>query len=59
MKEDSIFCCNVQDYYSQYEHDITLAGEFIRKVRNLDISDDEKAQIIARGLQALLGKERL
>lgn len=39
-----------------YKHDKSLKGEFIRCVLSADISEEEKANIIATGLSALLGE---
>lgn len=43
--------------YLKYEKDISLKGEFIRKVNSLDISDREKGKIIKMGIDAIVGKE--
>lgn len=43
--------------YFKYENDISLKGEFIRKVKNLSISDEEKSKIMIMGIRALIGKE--
>ena len=40
----------------EYKHDKSLKGEFIRCVLAAEISDEEKADIIATGLAALLGE---
>ena len=40
-----------------YEHDISLKGEFIRMVLASDRPQEEKEQIIRWGIQALLGQE--
>lgn len=41
-----------------YEHDVSLKGEFIRNVMaRTGISEDDKAEIIRYGLQALQGEE--
>ena len=40
-----------------YEHDISLKGEFIRMVLASDRPQEEKEQIIRCGIQALLGQE--
>ena len=40
-----------------YEHDASLKGEFIRLVMASDRSEEEKAQIICCGIQALRGEE--
>ena len=40
-----------------YEHDISLKGEFIRMVLASDKTEEEKEQIIRCGIQALLGQE--
>lgn len=43
--------------YSKYEKDISLKGEFIRKVKTLELSDIEKGKIIKMGIHAIVGKE--
>lgn len=43
--------------YLKYENDISLKGEFIKTVKNLDISNEEKGKIIMTGIRALMGKE--
>lgn len=46
--------------YDQYEHDLSLKGEFIRTVKQqTDLSEEEKASIIHYGIQALCGEEIL
>ena len=40
-----------------YEHDISLKGEFIRMVLASDKTEEEKERIIRFGIQALLGQE--
>ena len=40
-----------------YLHDISLKGEFVRRVLTSDLSDREKEEIIACGLRALTGEE--
>ena len=40
-----------------YEHDVSLKGEFIRMVLASDKTEEEKEQIIRCGIQALLGQE--
>lgn len=42
---------------SGYEYDQSLRGEFVRSVRaDLSISDEQKGEIIKRGLQILMGE---
>ena len=44
--------------YKKFENDISLKGEFIRMVKDDDtLSDDEKLEVIKRGLNALAGRE--
>lgn len=44
--------------YDKYKDDISLKGEFIRLVKNAsDIPENQKGDIISRGIQALIGKE--
>ena len=40
-----------------YEHDISLKGEFIRMVLASNKTEEEKERIIRFGIQALLGQE--
>ena len=40
-----------------YEHDVSLKGEFIRMVLASDKPEEEKERIIRYGIQALLGEE--
>ena len=40
-----------------YEHDVSLKGEFIRMVLASDKTEEEKERIIRFGIQALLGQE--
>jgi len=43
--------------YSRYEHDVSLKGEFVRKVQALELSKEEKSKIIMLGINAIVGKE--
>lgn len=44
--------------YGKYKDEVSLKGEFVRKVMAAnDLSEDEKNDIIALGLKALLGKD--
>lgn len=43
--------------YLQYEKDISLKGEFIRRVKSLDIPEKEKGKIIKIGIGALVNDE--
>ncbi len=43
--------------YSRYEHDVSLKGEFVRKVQALELSKEEKSKIIMMGINAIVGKE--
>ena len=42
---------------ADYEHDISLKGEFIRMVLASDKSAEDKEQMILWGIQALSGEE--
>lgn len=44
---------------SDYEHDISLKGEFIRQVMASDLPQEEKERILHFGLSALEGKEEI
>ena len=60
---DDFYFCKIKDKShlkiekENYEHDISLKGEFIRKVMASTLSDEEKEEIICAGIQALSGKE--
>ena len=42
----------------EFDHDISLKGEFVRKTRERrDLSEEEKDRVLACGLQALCGEE--
>lgn len=43
--------------YEAYEKDISLKGEFIRMVKLMEVSEEEKKQIILTGIKALAGRE--
>lgn len=43
--------------FEAYEKDISLKGEFIRTVKSLLISEEEKEKIILTGIKALAGRE--
>lgn len=62
--EDVFYAFKIKDCtvfrvdYMSYEHDVSLKGEFIRNVMaRTGISEDDKAEIIRYGLQALQGEE--
>ncbi len=62
--EDGFYAFKIKDCtvfrvdYMSYEHDVSLKGEFIRNVMaRTGISEDDKAEIIRYGLQALQGEE--
>lgn len=42
---------------ADYAHDISLKGEFIRRVMASGLKEEEKARVIACGLRALTGEE--
>ena len=51
-------CTQYKVDYMSYEHDVSLKGEFIRNVMaREDINEQDKAEIIRYGLQALQGEE--
>lgn len=43
--------------YMKYEHDLSLKGEFIRCVQELELTEQEKSKAIRMGIHALNGKE--
>ena len=53
IKDESCLEIDREDY----EHDISLKGEFIRMVLASDKTEEEKERIIRFGIQALLGQE--
>jgi len=54
VKNNAVRKINAEDY----EHDLSLKGEFVRSVlKNQAYGEDEKRQIIALGLKALGGRE--
>ena len=67
--EDDYFYLEVVDDtrpfidYDSFAHDMTLKGEFIRKVRADEesglLSEDEAADIISMGIKLLFGEEKL
>ena len=40
-----------------YRHDISLKGEFVRRVMESNLSEKEKERVISCGFRALLGEE--
>ena len=42
---------------ADYSMDVSLKGEFIRKVMASELDEEDKAKIILSGLQALMGEE--
>ena len=43
--------------YEDYQHDLSLKGEFVRAVQASNRTEEEKARIITYGLKALLGEK--
>ena len=43
--------------YTSYMDDASLKGEFVRKVMEQDMSENDKAYVIQIGLKALAGEE--
>ena len=60
--EDSFYALRIYDEssfnvdYDSYANDRSLKGEFVRLVKASDMSDDEKAEVIRCGIQALSGR---
>ena len=48
--------CDHYDY-TEYEHQISLKGEFVRTVMNGKETQEEKEQMILLGIRALSGEE--
>ena len=61
--EDRFYYVKVKDEsgwridYQEYELDESLKGEFIRTVQRSELSEEDKAEIIRYGIQALAGEE--
>ncbi len=53
IKDESVLEVTIKDV----EKDISLRGEFIRKVLNSNLSDEEKEQTILVGLKSLTGED--
>jgi len=53
IKDESRLLIHPEDY----RNDISLKGEFVRRVMASDLKDDEKERVIACGLRALSGEE--
>lgn len=43
--------------YDSFINDRSLKGEFVRLVRDEELSEDEKGKIIDLGIRAILGEE--
>jgi hypothetical protein len=53
VKDETRLSINAEDY----AHDISLKGEFVRRVMASSLSDSEKERVIACGFRALSGEE--
>lgn len=53
LKDESRLLIRPEDY----RNDVSLKGEFVRRVMASDLKDDEKDRVIACGLRALAGEE--
>lgn len=53
VKDETIIKTDISDY----EGDVSVRGEFIRKVLNSDYTPEEKQAVITCGLKALAGRE--
>lgn len=53
LKDESRFAVRPEDY----RNDISLRGEFVRRVLAAPLSEEDKAQVLAYGLRALGGEE--
>lgn len=54
--EDKI---DVRIDYMKYKKDVSLKGEFIRTVQEMELSEQEKSEVIRMGIRALSGEEIL
>ena len=61
--QDSFYYMEILDHtdfqvdYMRYMNDASLKGEFVRKVMEQDMSENDKAYVIQIGLKALAGEE--
>ena len=53
VKDETRLFINAEDY----AHDISLKGEFVRRVLASSLSESEKERVIACGFRALSGEE--
>lgn len=53
VKDETRLSINAEDY----AHDISLKGEFVRRVMNSTLSESEKERVIACGFRVLSGEE--
>ncbi len=53
LKDESRLSLSV----NAYQNDISLKGEFVRRVRGSSLSEEEKARVLSCGLAALRGEE--
>ena len=53
LRDESRLLINPEDY----RHDVSLKGEFVRRVMASSLSDLEKERVIACGFRALCGEE--
>ena len=53
VKDETRICIHAEDY----AHDISLKGEFVRRVMASSLSESEKERVIACGFRALSGEE--
>ena len=53
IKDETRLSINAEDY----AHDISLKGEFVRRVMASSLSEAEKERVIACGFRALSGEE--
>ena len=53
VKDETRLSINAEDY----AHDISLKGEFVRRVMASSLSESEKERVIACGFRALSGEE--
>ncbi len=49
--------CRLLIRYEDYKNDVSLKGEFVRRVLSSDLREEEKERVIACGLRALSGEE--
>lgn len=60
---EQFFCFQLEDHtkfiidYNDFLFDESLKGEFVRKIQNMDLPEEDKIAMIRYGILALSGEE--